>query len=48
MISSVGVYNDKYYYKGREYDKLKINLLIKSLGRKRKIIILSLEEDKGT
>lgn len=41
MISSVGVYNDKYYYKGREYDKLKINLLIKSLGRKRKIIILS-------
>lgn len=41
MLNSIGIYNNKYYYNGEEYDIFKISSLAKSFGKKRRIIILS-------
>lgn len=41
MISSIGVYENKYLYKNKEYDKFNVKLLVEELSRKRRIIILS-------
>lgn len=41
MISSIGVYENKYLYKNKEYDKFNVKLLVEELSKKRRIIILS-------
>ncbi|GAA0825605.1 hypothetical protein [Clostridium tertium] len=41
MVNSIGIFNNKYYYKGQEYDNYNINLLLEKLGNKRRLLILS-------
>ena len=41
MVNSIGIFNNKYYYKGQEYDNYHINLLLEKLGNKRRLLILS-------
>lgn len=41
MVNSIGIFNDKYYYNGQEYDNYNINSLLEKLGNKRKLFILS-------
>ncbi|WP_291652479.1 hypothetical protein [Clostridium sp.] len=41
MVNSIGIFNNKYYYKGQEYDSYNINSLLEKLGNKRRLLILS-------
>lgn len=41
MVNSIGIFDNKYYCNGQEYESYNINSLLEKLGSKRRLLILS-------